>query len=117
MELKLDEAAVQKAVATALMEQLGSDAQAKLVEAAMLYLITPPTGQYNNQNDKVPLQEMFNQAVGNVARGMVADMVKDNVEFQELIKRQVGEAFIKMESTNFSDYLGTALSSALRKDD
>jgi tRNA(Ile2) C34 agmatinyltransferase TiaS len=115
MEIKLDEAAVQQAVSAAVLEQLGADGQRTLVEAALLYLMTPPKDAYR-RNAQSPLQDAFNAAVGAAARKIVLELVEENEEFKEKIRTQVGEAFIKMEATNFTDYLGTALSDALRKE-
>lgn len=114
MNINLDEEAVRQAVSSALLDQLGADGQRKLVEAALTFLITPPKDTYGRSNPVSPLQEAFNMAVGQVAREIVKELVADNAEFVSTISTQVGEAFIKMEATNFTDYLGAALGEALR---
>jgi adenine-specific DNA methylase len=115
MNLNLDEAAVRQAVSTALLDQLGVDGQRTLVAAALEFLVTPKKETWQ-RDPTSPLQEAFNQAVGAVAREIVRELVAENAEFRSTISTQVGEAFIKMEATNFTDYLGTALSEALRGD-
>lgn len=112
MELKLDDAAVQQAVSKALLDQIGADGQRRLVEAALTYLITPKKDNYGRQETS-PLQDMFNQAVGSAARKIVDELVVADESFQATIRTQVGEAFLQMEATNFTSYLGSALADAL----
>lgn len=113
--ITLDEEVVHKAVAKALVDNLGEDGQRTLVEAALQYLITPQKATTYSREEPSVLQNAFNRAVGSAAQKLVDEIVAENEEFKAKIRVQVGEAFIKMESTNFTDYLGTALSDALKK--
>jgi len=115
MTISLDEDVVRSAVASALVDQLGSNGQRVLVAAALEFLVTPQKDRFNSRNDgPSPLQNAFNNAVGQEAAKIVQKIVAEDDEFREKITRQVGEAFLKMEATDFTDYLGTALSQALR---
>lgn len=115
IDIKIDEDVVQAAVASAILDRLGADGQRELITAALKYLTTAPPSNSYTRNPASPLQSAFNTAVGGAATRIVNELVANNEEFQEKIKAQIGEAFVLMESTNYTDYLGSAIGEALRQ--
>lgn len=113
MELKIDEAAVRDVVHKAILEQIGVEGRDGLVTAAIAYLMEPQKDRYGSGIS--PLQTAFNSAIGQAAMIIVREMVMSDPALQARIHEKIGEAIIKMEATDFTDYLGTALSSALRE--
>lgn len=112
MELKIDEEQIQSFVHEAILQQLDDDARERLISAAIVHLTTPQPGQF--RNGKTPLQDAFDRAVGISADKIVREIVQENADYQLKIRKVVGEAFMKMEEEEFTNYLGTALGQALR---
>jgi len=113
MEIKIDEQAVRDVVTKSIMDQLGEDARETMISAALAYLLDPKKDGFNKGIS--PIQEAFNNAIGQAARTIVFDLVENDPDIRQKIVILVGEAFIQMESTNFTEYLAAALSDALRR--
>jgi hypothetical protein len=113
MDLKIDEAAVRDVVAHAIMEQIGAEGREKLIEAALQALLEPPKDRYGSYG-YTPLQAAFNNAVQSVAAQVVREQVADDPVFIARVKEKVGEALIKMDDENYTNYVADALAQALK---
>lgn len=116
MEIKLDKDAVAEVVKQAILDRLGPDGQEKLIEAALVHLLTePPKRDHYAPQYPSPLQQAFNEAVAQAARDIVKAEIATKPEFVERVKVKVGEAMALMDEANYSSYVAEALAEGMRK--
>lgn len=96
--LQIDSQAMQIIVAKAIMDTMTTESRDALVQQAIATLITPPPkdrNSYSSREPRSPLQEMFEYSVQNVARDMVATIVRDDDAFRARIRELLDAALAK----------------------
>jgi hypothetical protein len=62
------------------------------------------------------LQNAFNVAVGLAAGEIVRERIAASEEFKTKVRAAIGEAMLQIDKENFTDWVGSALASALKRD-
>lgn len=115
LEIKIDADAAKEVVKQAILEQLGDEGRARLIENALTFLLTePPRSSYGTQQPS-PLQVAFNDAARLAANEIVREHVAKDPAFIAKVHEKVGEAMALVDEANYSNYVADALGEALRK--
>ena len=116
MKLDIDQEALREVVKSAIFEQLGAEGRERLVAAALENLLTPPPAdRYTSHRPPSPLEAAFNAAAASVARQIVMDEVAQDPTFVAKVREKIGEAIVKMDEDNYTDYVAAAFADALKR--
>lgn len=88
VEIKLDSDAITAYAQKAVLEGMSDDVRDQIMKQAVMSVLVPERNAYGRTPSKSPLQQAFESAVVQTARGIASEIV-DREEFRARIKSEV----------------------------
>lgn len=94
MQIQLDDSQLKSIITESIFLSLTEEKKASLLKESIQFLLTPAKGPYSNESIS-PLQRAYNQAINDVCREQVKEMLQNSSELKEQIKDLVIKSFQK----------------------
>jgi hypothetical protein len=122
-KIELNDEQIEQAIQVAILAEIDSQGRDKIIQAAIVYLMTPTPSKIDGKTEESPLMRAFYRAADRVMEKVITEEIeKTGSEFRQAIQNVVMEGVVKWlskqgeERAEITDKIASAIHKAITPD-